>query len=58
VTVFREPSDVDIAQLPASMAEFGGRIEVRVRPAPGGKGTELAARPRDRPSSARCAATA
>jgi hypothetical protein len=51
VTVFREPSDVDAAALPAPLAEFGDRIEVRVRPAAGGKGTELAARLRDRPSS-------
>jgi hypothetical protein len=51
VTVYREPSDVDTAQLPAPLAEFGDRIEVRVRPAPGGKGIELAARLRDRPSS-------
>jgi hypothetical protein len=51
VTVFREPSDIDTAELPAPLAEFGDRIEVRVRPAPGGKGTELAARLRDRPSS-------
>jgi hypothetical protein len=51
VTVFREPPDVDTAQLPAPLAEFGDRIEVRARPAPAGKGTELAARLRDRPSS-------
>jgi hypothetical protein len=51
VTVFREPSDVDTAQLPPPLAEFGDRIEVRVRPAADGKGTELAARLRDRPSS-------
>jgi hypothetical protein len=51
VTVFREPSDFDAAALPAPLAEFGDRIEVRVRPAPGGKGTELAVRLRDRPSS-------
>jgi hypothetical protein len=50
VTVYREPSDVDTAKLPAPLAEFGDRIEVRVRPAPGGKGTELGARLRDRPS--------
>ncbi|MGY1780713.1 hypothetical protein [Geodermatophilus sp. SYSU D01036] len=50
VTVFREPSDVDTARLPAPLAGFGDRIEVRVRPAAGGKGTELAARLRDRPS--------
>src|SRR4051794_26993434 len=51
VTLLREPSDVDTADLPAPLAEFGDRIEVRVRPAPGGKGTELAARLRDQPSS-------
>ena len=50
LTVFREPSDIDTAELPAPLAEFGDRIEVRVRPAPGGKGTELAARLRDQPS--------
>jgi hypothetical protein len=50
VTVLRESSDVDTAKLPAPLAEYGDRIEVRVRPAPGGKGTELAARLRDRPS--------
>jgi hypothetical protein len=51
VTVFREPSEIDAAELPAPLAEFGDRIEVRVRPAPGGKGAELAARLRDRQSS-------
>jgi hypothetical protein len=50
VTVFREPPDVDTAELPPPLAEFGDRIEVRVRPAPGGKGSELAARLRDQPS--------
>jgi hypothetical protein len=51
VTVFGEPSDVDTEKLPEPLAEFGDRIEVRVRPAADGKGTELAARLRDRPSS-------
>jgi hypothetical protein len=50
VTVYREPSDVDTASLPAPLAEYGDRIEVRVRAAPGGKGTELGARLRDQPS--------
>ena len=50
VTVFREPSDIDAAALPAPLADFGDRIEVRVREAPGGKGTELGARLRDQPS--------
>jgi hypothetical protein len=47
VSVFREPSEIDTAELPAPLAEFGERIEVRVRAAPGGKGTELAARLRE-----------
>jgi hypothetical protein len=51
VTVLREPSEVDTAQLPAPLAEYGDRIEVRVRPAAGDKGTELAARLADRPPS-------
>jgi hypothetical protein len=51
VTVFRELSDLDTGALPAPLAEFGERIEVRVRPAADGKGTELAARLRDRRSS-------
>ena len=50
VTVLREPADVDTAQLPAPLAEFGDKIEVRIRPAPGGKGTELAVRLRNQPS--------
>ncbi len=51
VTVLREPSEIDTASLPAPLAEYGDRIEVRVRPASDDKGTELAARLRDRPSS-------
>jgi hypothetical protein len=51
VTVFGEPSGLDSSALPAPLAEFGDRIEVRVRPAADGKGTELSARLRDRPSS-------
>ena len=47
VTVFREPADIDAAALPAPLAEYVDRIEVRVRPAAGGKGTELSARLRD-----------
>jgi hypothetical protein len=50
VTVYREPSDVDTAQLPAPLAEYGDRIEVRVRAAADDKGTELGARLRDQPS--------
>ena len=50
VTVFGDSSQVDTAALPAPLAEFGDQIEVRVRPAADGQGTELAARLRDRPS--------
>jgi hypothetical protein len=51
VTVFTEPSDVDTAKLPAPLADFGERIEVRVRPAADAKGTELAVRLRDQRAS-------
>jgi hypothetical protein len=51
VTVLREPSDIDTAELPAPLAEFGEQIEVRVSPAADGKGTELAGGRRDLPSS-------
>lgn len=51
VTVFGQPSDLDPGALPVPLAEFGDRIEVRIRPAADSKGTELAARLRDRPSS-------
>ena len=51
VTVLGEPPDVDAGELPAPLAELGDRIEVRLRPAPDGKGTELAARRRDRQPS-------
>jgi hypothetical protein len=51
VTVFREPADMETADLPGPLAELGDRIEVRVRPAPNSKGTELAARLRDRAPS-------
>jgi hypothetical protein len=50
VTVFVEPTAVDTEKLPAPLAEFGDRIEVRVRKAADDKGTELAARLRDQPS--------
>ena len=51
VSVLCEPSSIDTAELPSPLAELGERIEVRVRPAADGKGTELAARLRDRKSS-------
>jgi hypothetical protein len=45
VTVYRQPEEVAPGgQLPEPLAALGDRIETRIRPAPGGKGTELAAR--------------
>ena len=51
VSIYREPTEIDAASLPAPLAAYGDRIETRLRPAPGGKGTELAARLRNQPSS-------
>jgi len=42
VTVHREPEQ--LGPLPAPLAELGETVEVRIRPAPGGRGSELAAR--------------
>ncbi|MFC5947866.1 hypothetical protein ACFQH9_06220 [Pseudonocardia lutea] len=50
LTVFREPSEIDTAKPPAPLAEFGEQLEVRVRPAADGKGTELGVRLRTQPS--------
>ncbi|MEV5935102.1 hypothetical protein ACIQCD_17325 [Streptomyces sp. NPDC093250] len=45
VTIYRPPEDVGSDEkLPAPLDEFADRIEVRVRKAPGDRGTELAAR--------------
>ena len=48
VTVLCEPSEIDQTALPVPLAELADRIEVQVRPASGGKGTELRARLLDR----------
>jgi hypothetical protein len=53
VTVLREPSDLQDTPLPAPLAELGDDIEVRLSPAPGDRGTELAARLRDRPAGSK-----
>ena len=50
-TVLREPADIQGMDLPAPLAEFGDRIEVRVDAAPQGKGTELGVRLRGHDSS-------
>jgi hypothetical protein len=45
VTVLKEPREVGTAQAPPpALAAFVDRVEVRIIPAPGDKGTELAAR--------------
>lgn len=44
-TVHRPPEEVaPEGRLPSPLAELGAAVEVRTRPAPGGRGTELAAR--------------
>lgn len=54
VTVLRSPDEVvSDGSLPTPLAELGDLVEVQVRPAPGDKGTELAARlTRQGPTSA------
>ena len=48
VTVNRPPEEVaPEGRLPEPLATLGDAVEVRLRPAPGGRGTELAARLRD-----------
>ena len=51
VTVLRDAADLEAMALPAPLADLGDRVEVRVRPAPGDKGSELAVRLRDRPTT-------
>ncbi|MDG9684336.1 hypothetical protein QC334_16630 [Streptomyces sp. DH18] len=44
VTVQRDPGEVQRDRLPAPLQGFGDRIETRITPAPGDRGTEIAAR--------------
>jgi hypothetical protein len=44
VTINRGPGDIQPDKLPAPLQEYGDRIETRIRPAPGDRGTELAVR--------------
>ena len=47
VTIHRDPADVDVtASRPRPLAALGEAVELRVAPAPGDRGTELAARVR------------
>ncbi|MEU5274684.1 hypothetical protein [Streptomyces hygroscopicus] len=50
VTVNRPPTDVWAEALPEPLGRYGDRLEIRIRPAPGDRGTELAARTKDQPS--------
>ncbi|MFI2371193.1 hypothetical protein [Streptomyces sp. NPDC018833] len=45
VTINCEPGEVQPEKLPSPLSEYGERIETRIRPAPGDRGTELAVRP-------------
>jgi hypothetical protein len=47
VTVNRPFDEIDRADLPGPLGELGDRVEVRVQPASGDKGTELTARLRE-----------
>jgi hypothetical protein len=48
VTVCKQPGEIAPGGvLPRPLAELGDSVEVRITPAPGGKGTELAARLKD-----------
>jgi hypothetical protein len=59
VTVNRPPEEVaPEGRLPEPLAGLGDLVEVRLRPAPGGRGTELAARLRDGAPAGAAAAVA
>jgi uncharacterized membrane protein len=44
VTVNRQPGELEPGKLPSPLREYGERIETRILPAPGDRGTELAVR--------------
>ncbi|GAA2544258.1 MULTISPECIES: hypothetical protein [Streptomyces] len=46
VTINLGPEEIRPGELPSPLREYGDRIETRIRPAPGDRGTELAVRPR------------
>src|SRR5256885_16117115 len=53
-TVYRSPTDIaPEGRLPEPLERLGDAVEVRIRPAPGDRGTELSVRPR--PDGARAA---
>lgn len=47
VTVYRSADQISAENLPEPLAGLRGRIELRIRPAAGDKGTELHAKPLD-----------
>lgn len=52
VTINRQPGEVQPEKLPSPLREYGDRIETRIRPAPGDRGTELAVRLKEPPPRA------
>jgi hypothetical protein len=54
-TIYRSPTDIaPEGRLPEPLERLGDAVEVRIRPAPGDRGTELSVRPREaggRPAS-------
>ncbi|MFF7865473.1 hypothetical protein ACFZCT_03275 [Streptomyces qaidamensis] len=52
MTINRSPADIQADKLPTPLQEYGDRIQTRVRPAPGDRGTEVAVRLKDVPSAA------
>jgi hypothetical protein len=54
VTVNRRPQDVSATVSPVPLEQLGLKVEIRYRPAPGGRGTEVAVRaPRESGSQQR-----
>ncbi|GAB2756028.1 hypothetical protein [Streptomyces bullii] len=47
VTINLGPGEMEPEKLPSPLREYGDRIETRIRPAPGDRGTELAVRLRE-----------
>ncbi|MFD5161631.1 hypothetical protein ACFWMJ_26720 [Streptomyces hawaiiensis] len=54
VTINRAPGDIQPEKPPSPLREYGDRIETRITPAPGDRGTELAVRLKEtQPDAAR-----
>jgi hypothetical protein len=44
ITVYKPLSELEATQLPGSLREIAGQVEIRLTAAPGGRGTEIAVR--------------